>query len=443
MKKKLIFGLCLCLAAGSLSACGADASSADGGQSQKAGMKGELSLLTSGSNYNDCAAEHGYYYLNEEGDHIMYVDYESRKELYLCSRPGCKHDTEECPSYINETERLTGNSLFYYKDHLYLFSHDFDNDGTTAIDYLADGSEPMGDLSVVSSPAALYQMNPDGTERKKVCSFDEGAALEDTVLCDDSGLYFIEKRLTSEQVDDQTTTVSSKDRKLIRVDTSQWKQEEVCDMDEQSGIIGCYGGKLVVCSVQYQKELTAEEKLDDDIFTEALNESKSVYALFDPATEESREIYSVKNDRINNALLKGKYLYAAAEGDGDIKKIDVETGEATVFVKTQNNNLNGIYEDVLACSSWDTADSASYYIHLDDGVIERSDLKNRYKDYPLEVRAETPDGFLVVCDYDAHTDPVYPDQDNIEGIQFALIDKADLYSGTENYEKIEMTSKGL
>ena len=89
MKKKLIFGLCLCLAVSCLSACGSDGSSAAGSQVKTAGMKGELSLLTSGSNYNDCAAEHGYYYLNEEGDHIMYVDYESRKELYLCSRPGC------------------------------------------------------------------------------------------------------------------------------------------------------------------------------------------------------------------------------------------------------------------------------------------------------------------------------------------------------------------
>lgn len=448
MKRNMIFVLCILLAVSCLTGCSSNGSSAAGGQEETAGMSGDLSLLTAGSIYNDCGTEHGYYYLNENGDHIMYIDYASRQEIYLCNRPGCKHDTDECPSYINEDERLSGNSLFYYKDHMYLFSHEYDNDGTTAIDYMGDGAADQLDMSVVSAPAALYQMNPDGTERKKVFTFDEGMALEDTVLCDDGGLYFTLKKLTSEQVDDQTTTVSSEERMLVRVDAAQWKKEEICHMEDQGGIIGCYGGKLVTSRIQYQKELTAEEKQDDAAFAQALQNSESVYGLLDPATGEEEEIYRIKNDRINNVLQKGQYLYAAAEGEGDIKKIDLKTGETSVFVKTPNNNLDYIYDDVLVCSSWDnedgiSTDTASYYVHLDDGAIEKSTLKNHYKDYPLEVRAETPDSFLVVYDYDAHTDPVYPDQDEMNGNKFALISKADLYSGTENYEKIHMTSKGM
>lgn len=449
MKKKLIFALCALVTVSCLTGCGSKDAAGDAGQVGSAPEKGKnLSLLTADSINNDCAAEHGYYYINEEGSHIMYIDYESRKEIYLCNRPGCSHDTEECPSYINEEEHLTGNSLFYYKDHLYLFSHDFDDDGTTTIDYMADGSGHVADGVLASAPAALYQMEPDGTKRRKVFSFEKGMTLEDTVLSDGNSLYFIEKKLSSQHIDSQTTTISSEARTLVRVNPDRWTKEDVCSMEERGTILGGLDGKLVLTRLKFEKELTPEEKLDDDIYAEAVNDARTVYTLFDMETEEEEEVYSIQNDKIHNVLLKDRYLYAAAEGSGKIEKIDLKTGKTSVLAKTENNNLDYVFDDVLACSSWDSVDGIRtdtnrYYIHLDNGTIETSDLKSKYKDYPLELRAETLDSFLVVFDYNAKTDPDYPDQDTINGSRFALIAKEDLYSGKANYHEIEMTSNGL
>lgn len=454
MRKRLFLTLlCGILAVSSLAGCGGSKGTDASGKTTVGdlGVRGELALLTSGSIYNDCGTDHGYYYINEAGTNLMYIDYASKQEVYLCNSPGCKHDTEECASYIGSEGGLE-NSLFYYRDHLYLFRHPYDNDGATSTvisdDYsIVDGLSVEGSLA--SEPATLYRMNPDGTQREKVYTFEEGLTLENTILNDDSSLYFIAKELKSEKKDGNITSVSSEDRRLLRVDTDSWKEEQICDMEQDRGIVGCFENQLLLSYMQYDHELTEEEWEDDDKMREALLASESVYTLFDLKTGESKEIYRKKNDKLESLYMREQYLYIAREGEDVIWKFDIKTGKKEEFCRTPNNNLNGIYDDVLVCWPWESDDNGiisnpiNYFVHLDDGTVEESNLKNHYGNYGLELRAETPTQFLVVYDYDAQTDPVYPDQDQILGNKFALIDKADLYSGKEKYEKIKMTSNGL
>ncbi len=459
MRKKLFLTLlCAVLAAGAVGTLtGCKSGGGTGGVGEKGNadseIRGELSLLTSESIYNDCEADHGYYYINGEGTNLMYIDYESKQEVYLCNSPGCKHDTQECTSYIGGDNVGMENSLFYYKDYLYLFTHSYDNDGVTSttISYddsaIADGS-PI-DNSLACEPAVLYRMKPDGTQREKVYTFEEGLTIEKTILNDDNGLYFIAKELKSEKKDANTTSISSEGRRLLRVDIDSWKEEKICDMEQDSGIVGCYENQLLLSYMQYDHELTEEEKDDDDKMREALLASESVYMLFDVESGEKKEIYRHKNDKLGNLFSKGQYLYIANEGEDIIWKMDIETGKKEEFCKTPYNNLNDIYDDVLICWPWGSDDNGvltdpiNYFIHLDDGSLEKSGLKNHYGNYGLEIRAETPTQFLVVYDYDAEIDPIYPDQDNIHANKFALIDKEDLYSGKEKYEKIKMTSNGM
>lgn len=454
MRKRLFLTLlCGIFAVSSLTGCSGSKGTDASGKTAMGdlGIRGELSLLTSGSIYNDCGTDHGYYYINVEGTNLMYIDYASKQEVYLCNSPGCKHDTEECTSYINWESGLQ-NSLFYYKEHLYLFSHPYDNDGATSTVISYDDSSTDGlsiDNSLASAPAVLYRMNPDGTQREKVYTFEEGLTLEDTILNDDSGLYFIAKELKSEKKDGNTTSVSSEDRRLLRVDTDSWKEEKICAMEQDRGIIGCYENQLLLSCMQYDHELTEAEKDDDDKMREALLASESVYTLFDLSSEESKEIYRRKNDKIESLYMKGQYLYIAREEEDVIWKFDIKTGRKEEFCRTPYSNLNGIYDDVLVCWPWESDDNGiirnpiHYFVHLDDGTVEKSNLKNHYGNYGLELRAETPTQFLVVYEYEARIDPIFPNQDEIFGNKFALIDKADLYSGKEKYEKIKMTSNGL
>ncbi len=370
MKRKGRFRLVIALLVlCSLTGCGSGARTAGGsGAGAHASVKGDLALLTTGSTYQDCGTDYGYYYLSEDRRHLMYIDYAGKQEVYLCNSPGCKHDTQACTSYINEEEYQTGNSLFYYQGYLYLFSHDYDDDGSTSVVFESDEGISVDD-TLASAPAALYRMKPDGTEREKVFTFEKGMTLEDTVLYDDSGLYFIMKKLQNEKLDAQTTKTTAVDRQLIRVDTDRWDAEKICELTLDGGITACYDNKLVISYLQYDHALTEQEMEDDDKMREALLASESVYILFDMRTGEKEELYRCKNNKLHQVLIKDQFLYTAQEGEDKIWKYDMKTGEKQLLCETKCNNLMDIYEDVLYCWSWQSdengemTDQNLYFVH--------------------------------------------------------------------------------
>ena len=52
----------------------------------------------------------------------------------------------------------------------------YDNDGSVSKGMITIGGDGR---SVESQPAVLYRANPDGTDRKKIFTFDAGLTLED------------------------------------------------------------------------------------------------------------------------------------------------------------------------------------------------------------------------------------------------------------------------
>lgn len=63
-------------------------------------------------------AEHGYYFLVD--DYIYYMDFDMEAPVFLCSKPNCMHDNEECNAYLSQ-ERL--NQVIYYEGALYAFEY--------------------------------------------------------------------------------------------------------------------------------------------------------------------------------------------------------------------------------------------------------------------------------------------------------------------------------
>lgn len=60
-----------------------------------------------------------------------------------------------------------------------------------------------------ASQAALYEMDTDGTNRHKVYSFDVGLTVEDTVLGNSEGLYFVTKKLSESTAEDSRSVTTS------------------------------------------------------------------------------------------------------------------------------------------------------------------------------------------------------------------------------------------
>lgn len=152
----------------------------------------------------NCYTKDGYYYLTKDateledgtwGTHLMYMDFATKQEVYLCSNAGCKHNTADCPSVFLMNEfPLYASGIFVYGDKLYVLSKESDNEGSVTQDLVVSSDDAA--VETEAAKAVLYEMNLDGTNRQKVFTFDAGLTVEDVVLGDESGLYFVTKKLS-------------------------------------------------------------------------------------------------------------------------------------------------------------------------------------------------------------------------------------------------------
>lgn len=445
--KKMMIILCLLTFLLSLTSC-------RGGGNDTNHSKTDLTLLDEG--WLRCSSDKGYYYISQDAlplkdgtyaYRMMYIDYGTKEELYLCNRPGCSHDTVDCPAVFTDTELRISGSLFYYQNHLYLFAHDPDQTGSTITgsSSLPDAMDDNGD-SFKASTASLYRMNPDGTDREKVFTFEDGVSLEDRIFAAGDTLYFVSKKVSTDKLDKQTTYFKSSERKLISVNTKNWKSSAVCNLDEDLSLIGAFSNKLVYMQTVYNQELSKEAMLDEDQFIDAYKDSYSSFGVVDLNRGETKEFGKAPNDKINTYAVHGKYLYLSTEGKGKIQQIDMTTKEKKTFAETPDSCIEQVYGGAIGCSPWadgEILDNDRLYIHLDDGRIETSQLQMSSIEGPVIIRAELKDQFLILYDYDAEKDPVYPGQYNINGAKYALIDKEDFHRGKSTLQKVKLITTGL
>lgn len=415
-----------------------------------------LSIIDNGN--LRCSGEQGYYYVANDGfmredgvysRNVMYMDYATRQELYLCNRPGCEHMSEECPSVFSDNEVTAGSSLFYWNDSLYLFSHMPDYDGTSIIqNSFSGGLAQEGAVSLNGRSAVLYRMNPDGTERQKVFEFGNEETVEETVFASGNSLFFITKSLSSEAVNNLTTLISTANRKLIEINTDNWEASVVASLETDWKLIGSTQNMLVFSKINFAQELSKEDYLDDSKYMEAYQNSKTNVIILDLKNNTTEEVITLPNDKLHSFAVADGMLYIGNEGSGQIDMINLDSKEQSVFKETSANEIEHIYDDVLLCSEWDNPDATEinttvHFFQLIDGTEQVSNLTTSVMGTRIEIRAESETQFLVVYDYDAVLDTQYDNgQYTINGLKYALIDKADLYNGTADYDVIKMIGFG-
>ena len=187
----------------------ADGGGAAGGKADTEGSaKGEgntkagrIRLL--GNRSMSFVSDMGYYYITDEprelkkdlwGRHIMYMDFATRKEVYLCNEPGCKHRDENCTSVLTD-DFSSYFLIFVAGDKLYLVNRDNDNEeGTMSSEIQWDGKNATVPEKM---PTVLYSMGLDGTNRKKEYTFEQDVTVDDAVLWDGEALYFAAKKIST------------------------------------------------------------------------------------------------------------------------------------------------------------------------------------------------------------------------------------------------------
>lgn len=426
---------------------------AAGGGTGNASETGGLRLLTS-ENAKGCYTEQGYYYLTFDSvkladgnyaSHLMYMDFASMQEIYLCSNTGCNHDTQDCPSVILWDDIPTASSLpFVWQDGLYILSKYPDNDGSMSFSAFIGGDE-SSIAGSEGSCAVLYRANLDGTDRKAVYSFESSAVLEDLVMGDEEQLYLVIKEISAEK-DGQNTYYNSSERRLVSLEPSSGKLTDICSLDFNDSISwhiqGCYGRTLVLEGTDYGRQITNEEMFgDDDVYGELYENSRQVFATLALDNPQPVIRYRQDNKNINSSIIDGNMLYVSGNGDGAVRCVDLSTGVEQVIC-SRNGGSYYLYQkigDKLCCEE-NIGDYAFSYIDVNTGEVQRSPLVNKSLGWSLDFRAVLNSDVLVIYDYDAV--PSGGGSYEINRYQYGLISYDDLFAGRDNFRKINMIGKG-
>ncbi len=479
MKKAVLTVVIFCMSAGLLG-CGntqkspsvkdgtlAAPSENAGGESESAESKKKqaLKMISDGETY--CSNEDGYYYIDtHDGEfalknkktayHIMYVDYATRKEVFLCSNAGCKHNTEECTAVIAD-ESMSEYSLFWHHGKLYLLERAYDNEGTTSYTTFSEEYSDIISVDAAESPQFLYCMNPDGTDRRKVQKFAEGIQIDSHVMEDGSGLYLIEKKI--EMQGSKVEYAAATEKTLVRIDDASEEKETVCDLmfEKQKktswNVMGCFDSCLVMEAFVEERPLSEEEEIkamkDSDYDRELTKKSKMEYAVVDITTGKKKKICSFSNRKTNSCAQDGQFLYVIVDGNPKIKKIDLVSGKESVLAEIDGAGYCEIFDGKLQCSPWNENSKACWFVDLKSGKVEKKTLtlKTKSLGWPLEFLAETKQDFLVVYDYQAkkaESDPrdTGGDSYTIEQNKLALLKKEDFYNNIADFQPIDMTGSG-
>lgn len=395
-----------------------------------------LTLLCSDDSvYANCGTEEGYYHIAEpdsekeggmevalEDPHIMYVDYASKKEVYLCSNAGCGHDTDACTAVVSEDEfPLFSTKMFVWNGKLYLLSREADDEGSTGVDFMSGGDQAV--MQVESKPAALYSMNLDGTDREKVYTFEDGLTLEGNIYGDANGIYVAVKKLTTTSRDGEAFT-SASERKVLCVHPDKGSAETVCNLKQEEDMtwktVGCAGNGFIF-------EGYAEDG------------SAIVYSYVEIGSDSGKELYrsDLNDGRRVTAVTSQNMLYLSSNLDEGIRAIDPVTGTMEELVHTDESYLQGVMGNYLLVTSW--TEETLCFVDCESGEIHPCTMKTQM-DIPVKLLAETDRLALIAYDYEMEDlgDGTY----DITQTKLGLISKEDLVADNHNIEPITMLSSG-
>lgn len=426
------------------------------GQSDSSQIKENRSLRVLEKQSMSCLSDTGYYYITEDcvqikkdllGRRIMYMDFATRQEVYLCNEPGCKHNDKNCTSVLTEdTIDIIGSGLlFLWGEKLYLVSRDEDKENMMSKEELWSGGEGVSIES--QKPTVIYSMGLDGTNRKKEYTFAQDVMVDDIVLCDDKNVYFTAKQISCSAKKGTSYYVASK-RELVRYQPEKATVETVCSLefDDQVrwGVIGCHEGNVILQGTKYNKKLSMEETmaLEQEEYWEYANDSTEIVAALDPSAGSIRKIYSIENDADSehHLIMSGETLYVSVKEDQKIYKVDLDTGKAETLANLEQGFIDGVLSDKLCCRSWDMQQDKTYYfVDIHTVKVSHSTLVNKRNGWSLELVGESGDQVLAIYDYEAKEEG---DAWDISRYQFGLIKKEDLLQSKDRFQKISMKGPG-
>ncbi|MGL5693255.1 MAG: hypothetical protein ACRCXA_04200 [Peptostreptococcaceae bacterium] len=393
------------------------------------------------SNKNGCSTKDGYYTIstteNEEMDtvmNLMYVDYKTKNQIYLCDKSECNHNTDNCTSYIEPKYFGRQNSIVSDEKYLYFISSEYNRDGATDISIVYGG----GGGSPKSEPTSIYRMNLDGSNKILLSSLESGELLGEDFFTDGNYMYFINMKNSQVKIDDNTSYTDGDNYNLIKISRETGEKEQVMKWNRDWKILGCYKDRIVVNKIVFDKELTVEDRLDDAKYTKACKTANEVIVSYDIHNQQFEELFTNKLDEGYQYVMHQNDLFYYKYKGNKINSFDIEDKVQSDSIETNYSNIQQIYDGYIIASDWKENNKEFYRIRIEDKDTSKLNL---YKEngYLVNIIGESEDAFFVESNCKVKNEYVEwagANQTVETDREYSMISKEDYFNNKKNFEKV-------
>lgn len=372
-----------------------------------------------------CGTETGMYYmdslsLGKGNGYLMYIDYATKQEVYVCADSSCKHDSDRCTSFFSRDEFFTRDNscMFSYGGSLYYLSlPNYSEGGVGTRPAINDDEE---------RDQALYRMNLDGSNRERVFTFDKDIAVDSFVAGDGNDLWFYVRTPFIEYNEKTKMYYSnSKDKAMIRLSLSDRTIVERIPLKNNDRldcyrVLGCVGDKFIFSVDDYPEGITIknifeirtdvapgpEFIISDPRLEEIRQKTDEVNFTLDAKTKETKEIF--RYNRVDGYgyrhYFSGDIMYICDYEDDSAVEVNMLTGEQTAsehFSPKDDYRVRGMLDGRFVFSPFvegdEPKDGPIYFSDPSTGEITKTELHSpAWQDRPIVESVVTFGGGYVL-----------------------------------------------
>lgn len=354
---------------------------------------------------------------------LTYIDYETRKEVFLCNRPECKHNDDSCASFIDTSQDYYPGLLFT-GHHLLIVT-------------------PYGEESFLPG---IQKMAPDGQNRQTLFELKPNQNMPDTFFTDEEYLFFI---LNTEQ------STGKPLRELMAANLQTGELKQLIDFGEEYfTILGAKNQSLYLMRSKGLYELydgMGRGDMTDNEFRSLEDAVSYEVTAFDLKTMTLSDVLFAWGNQEMSAMMFGENLYAYNLQKNQFVLKDLESGQEKIV--TPNFEISypeGVFIQrgtidrrlIVEVGEYQNPHTNYFLIDFDLNRTTPLDLRNEYNDKLAPVLASYGEELCVVQGYTEHSYPAeLPDGQIVDQTvvisQYAMISTDDYISSEPNFSSIE------
>ncbi len=371
----------------------------------------DIKLMHTYGEYTNGYMQDGFYNKLYFGEYtyLIYGDYATMRQVFLCSAPNCTHDDESCTARFHNMTDQIGRVTPDYNEERLLMELDT-SDGQSVENY-------------------LYTAELSGSAREVLVEFEEEYGFAELIGVGERHAY-IDYGMMG----------------LIAVDLGSGEQTTLFNQENPNPmtVADYYPDGQYVYIVYYKSD---EEFDPTNMVTPS--ERELIVDRFDAVSGETTNLYTemLGEDDVLDPVYYGGDLYSENHLDGTVQRVDLETGEKSTLGTIDPNgksmrDITPIIDGYLSTTLINEEETARYARHMNIETGEMTDVFLSYSStamgsaFDIEVRVvkdlgekllvrmgETPMQFSSPVGLINHPVSTY-----------ALISEQDYFAGVANYE---------